>query len=75
MLREITCAVVGHRFRLAQALTDQAQRLHCTRCRRSYAVLLDSSLPAVRWDADFHRLYAHYGVDVIYHPWEFGRTP
>ena len=59
------CFIFGHKYAIAQKLTHDTRRLCCKRCRKSFA-MSDSVKSVLAWDADFHRLYESYGIEIKY---------
>lgn len=73
-MKRIICLFFGHKYSLAQKLTDHSRRICCTRCRQSFA-MNDDVRAVLPWDASFHRLYESQGVTIEYQPWEFSGSP
>lgn len=71
MLNELLCLLTGHKYRVAQELTDHSRRLGCTRCGKAFA-MSDDVQCVNHWDAAYHRMYESHGIKIEYKPWEFG---
>jgi len=64
------CFFFGHKYRLAQTLSEHSRRVCCTRCHQSFAMNDDVKV-LIPWDACFHRMYEHHGIKITYLPLEF----
>lgn len=72
-MNEFLCFLLGHKYKLAQKLSNESRRICCTRCRKSFA-MNDDVRAVVEWDGSFHRMYESHGVSIKYQPWEFDKS-
>ena len=71
-MNKYICFIFGHKYFLAQKLTDTAKRVCCERCSKSFAMEDELKL-ILDWDADFHEMYEAYGVKIRYLAFEFSK--
>ena len=72
MINKLLCLILGHKYRLAQELTNHSRRLGCRRCGESFA-MNDDVRCVTHWNAEYHRLYESHGAKIEYKEWEFKR--
>ena len=60
MLKRMFCSLFGHDVRVVRVMNSQAQKLHCDRCNRDYAIHFPTR-SFVRWDKTFDEFYAEDG--------------